>query len=209
VYNETIKSIQGVNRHGGAPDSRSIMNKKLVSLSLVFVALFAAFGSAAITQANAWMEYRAADNSFAVSVPAPFRVTAQPIMTPRGPVTAPVFAQQEGGNSYFVAYWDLPANYRATTSQERILESGIMSALQAQGARLNTKSDLSTSGKAFTGTIRAAKEGGQDAALHGRVYFGDGRLFLVYVTSATSNGDNALAAQYLESFRILKAAARR
>jgi hypothetical protein len=45
--------------------------------------------------------------------------------------------------------------------------------------------------------------------MHARVYLANGRVFLVYVTVTAAGGDDALAARYLDSFRILKNVANR
>ncbi len=188
------------------------MNKKLVSLSLVFVALIAVLGGTATTQADNWIEYRAADNSFTVDVLAPFHVTSHQIITPMGPVAAPLFTEQEGGDSFFVSYVDLPKNYLATTSSERILESGIVSTLQAQGGQLVSKSDSainSTPGKEITGTIRSYGTNGQDMVMRARVFLSKSRHYYVYFTGAASEVHNTLAARYLDSFRIMSDVARR
>lgn len=188
------------------------MNTKVISLALVFVALIAAFGGVADTQAASWIEYRAADNSFAVDVPAPFHVTSHQFITPMGPMAAPLFTQREGTDSFYVSYVDLPKNYLATTGSERILESGIASILQAQGGQLVSKSDSamgSIPGKEFTGTIRSYGAKGQDMVMRARVYLGKSRVFYVYVTGAASDEHNTLAARYLDSFRIMSDVASR
>ncbi len=186
------------------------MKIKLVSLAVAVLAVFAGLSSIAVTHADSWMEYRPVDNSFAVSAPALFHVTAERMMTPMGPVTAPLFSQEEGGNAYFVSYVELPEGYLATTAGERIVESGITTVLQSHGAMLSSKSNLyGVNGKAFTGTIRAAKEGGENGVLHGRVYLERNRLFLVYVSESAVNGNNAQAVEYLNSFRILNDVASR
>lgn len=188
------------------------MKIKIVSLGLVLIALLAACGGSNVTQADSWQEYRAFDNSFAVDVPAPFSVTPHQVITPMGPVSAPLFSQQGGGNSYFLSYVDLPSNYLTTTAQERILESGIASVLQSQGAMLDSKSDFQMQGvpgKAFTGTIRSSTANGQEKLLHARVYVVNGRLYQVYVLGVASDVDSARAVRYLDSFHILNGLVRR
>lgn len=188
------------------------MKNKIVSLGLGLIALIAATGGAARTQADSWAEYHSADNSFAVSIPNTFQVAPHQLITPMGPVSAPLFSEQEDGNSYFVSYVDLPGSYLATTPEQRILESSISSALQSQGATLKIKSDLGMGaipGKDFTGTVRSYRTNGQDAVMHARVYLSNGRLYLVYVTGSPAAMNTQLASRYLESFRILKDVARR
>ena len=187
------------------------MKIKLVSLGLLVLTLLAAFSST-VAKADSWQEYRAADNSFAVDVPAPFSVSAIQVVLPMGPVTAPLFSQREGGNAYFVSYVDLPGNYLATTSQARVLESGIASVLISQSAMLESQSDLQVPGipgKEFTGTLHGSNTNGQDAVMHARVYLVNGRLYQVYVTGVASDGNSASATRYLDSFHILNQVAQR